>query len=84
MAIKPREIVKEKKQFFHRDDVLIVIAFAVAGGMYWAAMSGDYPKLALVLEYLSYVLGGIGVVMILSMLIASSKKRAAQRQRPRR
>lgn len=82
MAIKPREKVEEKKAITQRDDVLAIVAFAAAGGLYWGA--GEYPTFEVVLTPLSYVLGGIGIVIILSMLQANARKRADENRKRRR
>lgn len=77
MPIKPNVKKKEKKALTQRDDVLMVMAFAGAFAMnYFSVGRGE---LTLPMEWLSYVLGAIGIVILLSMLISNSKKRAHER-----
>lgn len=73
MAIQPREEVQAEKPFTHRDHVLAAVAFAAAAGLNWAA--GRWPDFAVVFQPLSLVLGGIGIVIILSMLQLKLKKK---------
>lgn len=81
MAIQPREKVEQKKQLTQRDDFLAVVAFAGAGGLYWAA--GEYPSHAEALMPLSYVLGGIGIIIVISALLAKAKKSKDRKRKPR-
>lgn len=69
----PRKIEEEKKPLLFRDGVLLILAIAgSAGCFYMARGEGD---LATAFGAWAYVLGGIALVIFLSLLTDKSKKR---------
>lgn len=78
MPIRPRVQEKKKKQLTQRDDFLMVLAFAVAGGLRW--YSGEQEgDLAIALDTLSLVVGVIGVIILLGIVRDLGKKKTPPR-----
>jgi hypothetical protein len=74
MPIRPRVQEKEKKPLTQRDDFLMVLAFAVAGALRWFA--GDHEgDLALALQALSYVVGAIGLIILLGIVRDATRRK---------